>query len=199
MAIFSKLIQIFKPNNERVTNTITMNIGNKNNKENGKTGVVWLIDAAYVLKGHQGKIDYVSIRRELQKWAIPNYGRFDRMIFYNSYDPKNGSDEFIKIMESNGFEMKMYPLKFMNINCDKCGYKGKRMVQKGVDVAIVTDLLSLAYEGQYKRIVITAGDGDFLDAVLKVQSMFREVFVAGYRCSMSRDLKEHADGMYYIQ
>lgn len=171
--------------------------GNKN--KNGKTGTVWLIDAAYVLKGHQGKIDYVSIRRDLQNWAIPDYGRFDRMIFYNSYAPSNNCDGFIDVMESKGFEMKMYPLKFMNISCNECGSEGKRMVQKGVDVAIVTDLLSLAYEGQYKRVVLTAGDGDFLDAILKVQSMFREVYVAGYRCSMSRDLKEHADGIYYIQ
>ncbi len=161
--------------------------------------VIWLIDAAYVLKGHQGKIDYISIRRELQKWAIPHYGRFDRMIFYNSYDPRDNCDEFINIMKSNGFEMKMYPLKFMNIKCDACNHKGNRMVQKGVDVGIITDLLSLAYEGKYKRVVITCGDGDFLDAIIKVQSIFKEVFISGYRHSMSKDLKDHADDIYYLQ
>ena len=102
-------------------------------------------------------------------------------------------------MESKGFKMKMYPLKFMNIQCDKCNHKGDRMVQKGVDVAIITDLLSLAYEGEYNRVVITAGDGDFLDAIKKVQSLGKEVLVSGYRCSMSRDLKDHGDEIYYIQ
>ena len=166
-----------------------------------KSGVTWLIDGAYVLKGHKGRIDYIDIRRKMQKWAIRNFNRsnrFDRMIFYNSYDGNNGG-EFIDIMESNGFNMKMYPLKFMNITCDSCGNKGNRMVQKGVDVGIITDLLSLAYEGEYDRVVITAGDGDFLDAIKKVQSIGKEVWVAGYRCSMSRDLKEHADEIYYIQ
>ena len=59
-----------------------------NNKSIDKTGVIWLIDAAYVLKGHTGKIDYLDLRRQLQKWAIPEKcnGRFDRIIFYNSYD-----------------------------------------------------------------------------------------------------------------
>jgi len=28
---------------------------------NAKTGFVWLVDAAYVLKGHRGRIDYVDI------------------------------------------------------------------------------------------------------------------------------------------
>ncbi len=168
------------------------------------TKVIWLIDAAYVLKGHQGKIDYIKIRRELQNWAIPRYGRFDRMIFYNSCDDSNKSDEFVSIMESNGFEMKMYPLKFMNICCNECGHKGNRMVQKGVDVGIITDLISLAYEGKYCKVVITAGDGDFLDAIRKVQSLKSngsniKVFVAGYRCSMSKDLETYADDMYYIQ
>ena len=163
------------------------------------SGVIWLIDAAYVLKGHEGRIDYKSIRRNLQEWAIPNRGRFDRMIFYNSYDPSNPSEKFTDIMESNGFEMKMYPLKFMNIYCDSCGTKGHRMVQKGVDVGIITDLLSLAYEGKYKRVVLTCGDGDFLDAIKKVKSMFKEVYISGYRCSMSNDLKNHADEIYYIQ
>lgn len=167
-----------------------------------KSGVIWLIDGAYVLKGHKGRIDYIDIRRKMQKWAIRNFNRsnrFDRMIFYNSYDGNNGCGEFIDIMESNGFDMKMYSLKFMNTTCDGCGNKGNRMVQKGVDVGIITDLLSLAYEGEYDRVVITAGDGDFLDAIKKVQSMGKEVLVSGYRCSMSRDLKDHGDEIYYIQ
>ena len=121
------------------------------------------------------------------------------MIFYNSYDGHNGCEEFIDIMELNGFNMKMYPLKFMNTTCDSCGNKGNRIVQKGVDVGIITDLLSLAYEDKYDRVVITAGDGDFLDAIKKVQSLGKEVWVAGYRCSMSRDLKDHADEIYYVQ
>ena len=78
------------------------------------------------------------------------------------------------------------------------------MVQKGVDVGIITDLISLAYEGEYNRVVLTAGDGDFLDAIRKVQSIRSgtkhiEVFVAGYRSSMSKDMKIYADKLYYIQ
>ena len=164
-----------------------------------KSGVIWLIDGAYVLKGHKGKIDYISLRRELQEWAIPDFGRFDRMIFYNSCCSKNTSGKFMEIMKENGFEMKMYPIKFMNILCNNCSHKGSRMVQKGVDVGIITDLLSLAYEGKYKRVVITAGDGDFIDAIEKVQSLFKEVWIAGYKRSMSQDLKDTADNIYYIQ
>lgn len=34
------------------------------NNVNGKTGVIWVIDAAYVLKGSKGKIDYINLRRK---------------------------------------------------------------------------------------------------------------------------------------
>lgn len=170
------------------------------------SGVIWLIDAAYVLKAHEGRIDYKSLRRDLQEWAIPDSNReipatgiFDRMIVYNSYTPKNPSDKFTEIMKSNGFEMKMYHLTFMNVTCHECGKCGEQMVHKGVGVGIVTDLLSLAYEGKYKRVVITCGDGDFVYTIKKVQSMFREVYIAGYQKSMSYDLIHTADEIYYIQ
>ena len=31
-----------------------------------KSRVIWLIDGAYVLKGHKGRIDYIDIRRKMQ-------------------------------------------------------------------------------------------------------------------------------------
>lgn len=167
------------------------------------TSVIWLIDAAYVLKGHQGNIDYIDLRRKLQEWAIERWqGRFDRIIFYNSTSNApgvNNSDNFLDMLTRNGFETKLFPLKRMNVKCESCEYQGQRIVQKGVDVAICTDLLSLAYEGKFRRVVLTAGDGDFLEAVKKVQSIFREVYIAGYKNSMSKDLIAQADKLYWIQ
>ena len=37
-----------------------------------------------------------------------------------------------------------------------------REVQAGVDVAIATKILTLAIEGQLDRVVLLAGDGDFV-------------------------------------
>lgn len=171
-----------------------------------QSGVVWLIDGAYVLKGHEGRIDYIELRRQLQNWAIKSDGktqrvgdRFDQIIFYNSHYPDNPvGSPFHDMLKRNGFQVKLFPLKRMNVCCEKCSFKGKRTVQKGVDVSMCTDLLSLAYEGKFKRVVITAGDGDFLDAIKKVQSMFRQVYISGYKTSMSKDLIEACDDIMWL-
>jgi uncharacterized LabA/DUF88 family protein len=166
------------------------------------SGVVWLIDAAYVLKGHQGNIDYLSMRRFLQEWAIPERGgRFDTIIFYNSYREQDleKARPFYDKLQANGFQVKLYPLKKMGVTCQHCNTDGERFVQKGVDIAIATDMLSLAYEGKCKRIVLTAGDGDFLDAVQRVRKIFREVYLAAYQRSCSNELAYAADRVYWLQ
>jgi uncharacterized LabA/DUF88 family protein len=156
-----------------------------------KSGVVWLIDAAYILKGHTGNIDYTQMRRVLQEWAIEQQGgRFDQIIFYNSYvEGDHRADAFNTEMTRRGFNVKLFPLKKTH---------GDRWVQRGVDVALVTDLLCLAYEGKFKRVVLSAGDGDFIEAVKLVRSRFQQVWLAGYKDSMSSDLAKEADRIYWF-
>jgi len=162
---------------------------------NKKSGAICLIDAAYVLKGHSGKIDYIVMREELQKFVgVP----FDRCIFYNSVGDSGRADEFHRKMESNGFEVKLYGLKSRSTNCARCKKRTTVTVQKGVDVAIVTDLLSMAFRSEFHTVIIIAGDGDFASATQQVKDMWRKVYFAGYENSMSNDLKEIADGIYWL-
>jgi uncharacterized LabA/DUF88 family protein len=160
-----------------------------------KTGVIWLIDGAYLLKGATGRIDLISLRRELQEWSIPQQnGRFDRIIFFNSMKEGDKKQEgFHAWLETMGFDVRLYGLKEMNVKCDCCNIIIKRQVQKGVDVGICTSILELSDE--YKRIVLTAGDGDFIDAIHAVQRKFKEVYISGYNGSMSGEFRTDADAL----
>lgn len=151
------------------------------------SGVVWLIDAAYVLNGHVGKIDYDMLKKTFQQWACKGKD-FDQIIFYNSTVGDNRADAFHAALEKLGFRIKLFPLKRSN---------GK-MVQRGVDVAICVDLLRLAYEGKFWRVVLTAGDGDLIEAVKLVRSRYQEVMLTGYRDSMSNDLLAAASQVYWM-
>ena len=51
-------------------------------------------------------------------------------------------------------------------------------VEKGVDVMIATDMVSMAYEGQYDTAYLLSADGDFTHAIKKVRDTGRKVFVA---------------------
>lgn len=162
-----------------------------------KTGVIWLIDGAYLLKGSIGQIDLIALRRELQEWAIPNQNinnRFDRIIFFNSMKLGDEKQEgFHTWLSTMGFEVKLYGLKEMNVQCDCCNKIIKRQVQKGVDVGICTAILELADE--YKRVVLTAGDGDFIDAIHAVQKKFKEVYISGFNGSMAKEFRIDADAL----
>lgn len=54
-------------------------------------------------------------------------------------------------------------------DCPSCGQGFQRAVEKGVDTAIATDLLSLAWEGAYDVAILLTSDADFIPAVERVQ------------------------------
>jgi len=56
-----------------------------------------------------------------------------------------------------------------------------RFVEKGVDVALATDLLAMAWENAYDAAVIVSGDADYAGAVTKVMSKGKNVEVASFK------------------
>ena len=73
-----------------------------------------------------------------------------------------------------------------------------RNVEKGVDVALVTDLLSLAWEKAYDDAVLVSGDADYTGAVEKVRGKGNWVEVVAWHDSLSRELKNAASKVIYI-
>ena len=65
--------------------------------------------------------------------------------------------------------------------CANCAESFKRAPEKGVDAAIVTDLLSLAWQGAYEVAVLVTSDADFIPAVDHVQEKGLKVINAGWR------------------
>ena len=61
--------------------------------------------------------------------------------------------------------VQLYKLKDLRCDCPHCGDHFDRQVQKGVDVGIATLLIKLAVQEKYERVILSAGDGDFEDAI----------------------------------
>lgn len=53
--------------------------------------------------------------------------------------------------------------------CPHCRASVTGMIEKGVDTSIVTDLLSLAWEGSWDVAVLLSSDRDFIPAVVRLQ------------------------------
>lgn len=79
----------------------------------------------------------------------------------------------------SGFEMIGKPLKLR---------QGQRPVEKGVDVALATDLLGFAWENAFDVAVVVSGDSDMDGAVQKVRVKGRRVEIASFQQTLSPDL-----------
>ena len=70
--------------------------------------------------------------------------------------------------------------------------------QKGVDVQLAVDALSLASNGVYDVALLVAGDGDLAPVVEAVRFKGPLVAVCCFRNSISRELRKEADRVGYL-
>jgi uncharacterized LabA/DUF88 family protein len=163
----------------------------------------WIIDGAYMLKAAPGKFNYLQLKREIERAnGDPLYETY----FLNSvsYIPQDSQDGFHQWLKSApprgpGMRVQLYTLKGMHHTCPHCGQPFERPVQKGVDVGIATLILKLAFQGQYERLVLSAGDGDFEDAISYVKSeLHKEIWICGFLDSISTDLQSYADRVIWF-
>ncbi len=107
---------------------------------------------------------------------------YDGTQIYISYDPANRKDAGLHDFAINtldrfpGIQVTMTERKPKNAptcpqchsavdNCPKCGSTMTRTIEKGVDTAIVTDMLKLAWEGVLDVAILVSSDRDFMPAV----------------------------------
>jgi len=108
--------------------------------------------------------------------------------------PSEGQVKFMDALRQSGISVISKTLKMRR---DSSGGT-PRAVEKGVDVALVTDLLSFAWEEAYDDAVLVSGDADYTEAVKKVKGKGRMVDVVAWRESLSRELKLVASKVVYI-
>lgn len=95
--------------------------------------------------------------------------------------------------------VKLYKLKDLHNECPKCGNHFERKVQKGVDVGIATLIVKLAAQNQYSRLILSAGDGDFEDAIsFAKEELHKEIWVTGFAESLSPDIQSYADRVLWL-
>lgn len=70
--------------------------------------------------------------------------------------------------------------------------------QKGVDIFLTSDMISLAYEDAYDIAVILSGDGDYTALVDLVKSKGKKVWVVSFEESLSHSLRNCADKILLI-
>lgn len=75
--------------------------------------------------------------------------------------------------------------------------KGKKY-EKGVDVSLVTTLLSMAYKKAFDIGVIVSGDEDYVDAAKEVMDQGLNLEIVSFRGCLSKKLSENCDNLLLI-
>lgn len=110
-------------------------------------------------------------------------------------NPSQKQVNFYRKLKYLGFYVVSKQLK---IRKDKSGKS--IFVEKGVDVALVTDMLSMAFRNAYDVAVLVSGDDDYIGAVEEIKRMGKRVEIASFEYNLeknqrfiSSDLKMSAD------
>lgn len=166
---------------------------------------VWIIDGAYLFNfGKTCAFDYLKLKNEVIRL---NGGPIYETYFLNSSpdpsaDAQNAFHTWIKSAPPKGPKMRvqLYRLKDFHSTCPECKHQFNRQVQKGVDVGIATLIIKLAAQNVYDRLILSAGDGDFEDAISYVKSeLHKEVWVIGSQTSLSTDLQSYSDNVLWLE
>lgn len=113
-----------------------------------------------------------------------------RPYFYGSTLIKSTreSENFFDRLQYKGFKTIIKPIREI----------GEKRTEKGVDVALATDLLSLAYNNAYDTAILVTGDGDLCEVVRRVQALGKRVEVAFFRKSLAKSLIKECDGTTFL-
>jgi len=155
------------------------------------SNVFWALHTYNQANRTADKINYVKMIDELTQ------GRQRiRAYYYGSVGvpPKENQIKFHDRLRYSGLQVVTKPLK-VRLNPDT---GEQHLIEKGVDVALVSDLLSLAWEGAYDVAVIVSGDADFVGTIEKVKYKGKIVEVASFRDSLSGDLRRVADKVIFL-
>jgi uncharacterized LabA/DUF88 family protein len=120
-----------------------------------------------------------------------------RVIYYCSRPIPPGRVSQIKFLDylrSLGIQVIEKPLKIRYGSASRTNpsTESVRYVEKGIDVALATDLIGMAWEDAYDVAILVSGDADYTGAINKVMSKGRNVEVASFRKNLSKELKETA-------
>ena len=70
-----------------------------------------------------------------------------------------------------------------------------KVEQKGVDMRIGVDIISMALKKQVQQIILISGDSDFVPAAKQARREGIDVILAPMGATIKSDLHEHIDGM----
>jgi len=135
---------------------------------------LWLIEGAYLFNSSPERLDFVKLRQRLEMngkfYAVRYFGSQPKIETYQ----QRAFHEFLGHQGPSApdFDVRLYPLKQISCVCPRCHETGYRPITGGIDVAMAT--AAIAEAKNYDTIVLSTGDGDFVDAVRHIREVLKK-------------------------
>ncbi len=154
-------------------------------------------------------IDARNIKSSQENYNTQNgdnfvFGYKEMMDFFNSkfdvirgYFYDGAPHESQQTFDRKGFYNEIRNLG-ITLRLKEINLKNPNASQKGVDIFLTSDMISLAYENAYDIAVILSGDGDYTALIDLVKSKGKKVWVLSFQNSLSHNLRNCADKVILI-
>lgn len=161
---------------------------------------MWLIDGHYMFKAcPSGLPDYRKLRESLDRDGELVQGYFIDGVPDVISEGQQRFHTWLKCARPAGpqLQVRLHSLKKEPAMCPHCSTEFVRPRQKGVDVDIVTQALTLV--DRYDTLILSAGDGDFKDALEHIRNTRnKRLELVAFRGTVSADLQALSDGIRWL-
>lgn len=161
-----------------------------------------IVDGNYLF--HQDeRTDIVLIRKMLEGMIG---GRAEALIYVSSLpsdeEMRRRTEGYLNRLSSAsngaGATVIAHELKETTITCPRCSSRFERRFQWAGDTVIASEIIYWAYAKEIPRIILLAGDGDFIYPVQLAVRKCKEVVIAGFRNSLSSNLQGVANRTLFL-
>ncbi len=124
-----------------------------------------------------------------------------RGYYYDGLPASPGKDliKFHDMLRANSITVVTKPLRYRSKICKHCNKQDVDVpYQKGIDVALVTEVMNLGFENAYEIAIIVSGDNDFEDAIRYIKSKGKQVWVVSFRNCLGGDIMRVADKVIFL-
>lgn len=116
--------------------------------------------------------------------------------------PTQGQRRFYDAIRYNGIDVTTRPIKIRthSTQCPKCKHTWDENaeVEKGVDVALVTKMLSFAFKNVYDVAILVSGDADYIGAIEEIRNIGKRVEIVAFKGALAPGLRKIADVDGYV-
>ena len=154
----------------------------------GKTIV--FIDNSSVFHG-QREVGWRIDARKLVAYMQRDGEIWQTFFFASVSDPPSYKQtNFYKFVKNDmRFETEIFKLGQKTYRCNQCGREWRARVEKGVDVALATKLLTLANARAFDTAILIGADRDFLGTIHAVKAQGMRVEIYAWRGTISEEME----------